>query len=746
MNSTNNEIYKIAKYLDKYTKESNKEGGVYLQKLDNYLHKVQRGGGDVHDLAKQIGLMVKEVIEKHQQAKSELQKSLGGVKGDSVDAKVSSLRSQISELEETIKQRKEQSARAASASPSPSPSPKAAASAPEVLTFETLSRENITTIAGTVLAQIICDLATDHVRELISDQTIIQLVSDVGTLQISQIITDIKQNFGSLTASSILKIIYTTNIFDNLPKDYKTTILIIEITIAILKIKEKILGKTRDEISELIKIVTGILRLSKEECKEIISKLFIEYVNSNESSKSIISHESFIEYYEDDWRYRISCTTKDNFPQEITAKEVCRRLDIEGKIKEEIITHPTQILTWNMYKFWTIVFVIYMFYNRLKPFDVVNEVFKDDNNAIVALKVAQQLMYMKFEAMEIREGKKVDDVEMRTVRGVSVIIDYLDKKKNDIAIFKEYVKDAYEKKVEYIHLDDFIKFKLQQLSSAPIASSPAAARASSSALATALAPVSPAPVRASRASSALASSAPIASASPALGSSASFASLRASPASSNPASASSNPASAAPASPAPASSVPQKDHSNPFSKKFDIVGFTITKESDISPYVIPDDQKEKVLEVLSPELKKKSKDVKLLSDQKKARIEFTEDLPIKDILNEINDRKDPQPTIFQTTGKKSGNPLNVWLFIVPVTYKIDENTDEPNKPYLEAINKLAEDELVKIASRMEGIKEGRQPVAQSPGGKAVVASTSQPYRTQQLSQYSSSGKSTTARQ
>ena len=103
MNSTNNEIYKIAKYLDKYTKESNKEGGVYLQKLDNYLHKVQRGGnGEVLELAQRIGKIVEEVIEKHQQVKSELQKSLRDVGGDNVKAKISTLRLQKKGLEETF--------------------------------------------------------------------------------------------------------------------------------------------------------------------------------------------------------------------------------------------------------------------------------------------------------------------------------------------------------------------------------------------------------------------------------------------------------------------------------------------------------------------------------------------------------------------------------------------------------------------------------------------------------------------
>ena len=34
MDYTKNQIYKYAKYLDKYTKNSNKDGSIYLQKLN----------------------------------------------------------------------------------------------------------------------------------------------------------------------------------------------------------------------------------------------------------------------------------------------------------------------------------------------------------------------------------------------------------------------------------------------------------------------------------------------------------------------------------------------------------------------------------------------------------------------------------------------------------------------------------------------------------------------------------------
>ena len=643
--------------------------------------------------------MVGQVIDEHQQAKGKLERLLDGVDGKDVKDKIGTLREQINGLKETIALKKAHL------------SPKAAsASAPEAITFGTLTRDNITNIDEIVLAQIIC--------ELIKNPNILPRNDDDKLLTIQSAIVDIIRDTGvqntefkTLTASIILKKIYTgEETLHFFTIDY-TIILSIEITIAILKIKEKILGDTHNEISELEQIVTGILRLPNDDCKEIVNKLFIEYVNSNDSSELIISYLSFTAYYENDWRYLIACTTENDFSQVITAKEVCRRLKIDEQIKKEIMNYHTQILTWKMLKDWTIVIVTWMLYNKHNNLlSDSYEFFKDIKNAIVAIKVAQQLMYMKFDAIKIRERKEVKPEEIQKVAGVSVIIDYLDKENDDIAIFKEYVKDAYsEKNVDYMTIEDFKAFKLQRTSPAPV----------------------PVRVRASVAAAGPASSATAGPAFPTLESS-----VLASPVSS----ALSEKGYTGP------KKIAQKDPSNPVSKKFDIVGFTITKESNISSYVIQENQKEKVLEVLPPELKKKSKDVEFSKDHKKARIEFTEDLSIKVILNEINDRKDPQPTIFQTTGKKSGNPLNVWLFIVPVTYKIDENTDEPNKPYLEAINKLAEDELVKIASRMEGIKEGRQPVAQSPGGKAVVASTSQPYRTQQLSQYSSSGKSTTARQ
>ena len=64
MDSTNNQIYKVAKYLDKYTKDGNKNNDVYLQKLNNYLHKIQHGGD--MQIVREIQEMVRQVIDMHQ--------------------------------------------------------------------------------------------------------------------------------------------------------------------------------------------------------------------------------------------------------------------------------------------------------------------------------------------------------------------------------------------------------------------------------------------------------------------------------------------------------------------------------------------------------------------------------------------------------------------------------------------------------------------------------------------------------
>jgi hypothetical protein len=79
MESINNQIYKYAKYLDKYTKTSNKKGSVYLQKLDKYLHKVQHGG-DVSELVEKIQSIVEQVIIKNDASRQHLDKVVAEVK------------------------------------------------------------------------------------------------------------------------------------------------------------------------------------------------------------------------------------------------------------------------------------------------------------------------------------------------------------------------------------------------------------------------------------------------------------------------------------------------------------------------------------------------------------------------------------------------------------------------------------------------------------------------------------------
>jgi hypothetical protein len=66
MDADNNQIYKVAKYLDKYTKD-----GAYLQKLNKYLHKVQYGG-DAMDIAREIQRMVGQVISMHENTRDAL--------------------------------------------------------------------------------------------------------------------------------------------------------------------------------------------------------------------------------------------------------------------------------------------------------------------------------------------------------------------------------------------------------------------------------------------------------------------------------------------------------------------------------------------------------------------------------------------------------------------------------------------------------------------------------------------------
>jgi hypothetical protein len=75
MDTDNSQIYKVAKYLDKYTKD-----GAYLQKLNKYLHKVQYGG-DAMDIAREIQRMVGQVISIHDDERKALMAKLQKLSG-----------------------------------------------------------------------------------------------------------------------------------------------------------------------------------------------------------------------------------------------------------------------------------------------------------------------------------------------------------------------------------------------------------------------------------------------------------------------------------------------------------------------------------------------------------------------------------------------------------------------------------------------------------------------------------------
>ena len=367
-----------------------------------------------------------------------------------------------------------------------------------------------------------------------------------------------------------------------------------------------------------------------------------------------------------------------------------------------------QMPIWNTNLRRNISYITWMLYNN-------KDTFYNTTNPILAIKVAQQLMYMKFNAIELR-GNKVEPYERKKIDDVKDIIAHLEANKGDIVQFKEYVIVTYENESEFT-LEAFKAFKKQQsASSAPASAPESAPKASESAPASAPAlreTVSISTKEQARQEQSRKEQAKQ------LGKEAQVKLPELKP-------------------------VPQKDLSNPTSKKFDIVGFTINK--GMSSYAIPEEQKEKVLEVLPTILRNNLKDENVLlnvSDitinqkkvkQTRARIEFKEFLSIRETL-QINDRKPLQPTQFETTGKNAGNPLNVWLFIVPATIKISENTNEQDKKYFEVINKLAEDELVKIASIMESIIErqkfaqsSRASSAQSPGDRGEAMTSRGPYR------------------
>jgi hypothetical protein len=148
---------------------------------------------------------------------------------------------------------------------------------------------------------------------------------------------------------------------------------------------------------------------------------------------------------------------------------------------------------------------------------------------------------------------------------------------------------------------------------------------------------------------------------------------------------------------------------NPTTKKFDIIGFTINKDGKPVAYAIPLEQVEKVLELLPRELKNnrdQQMPIELLPKDKNthARVTFTNSLSIIDTLNAVKNEI-PKKVQF-TTPPPSSKPLNVYLFIVPMTYPINEQTK--NREYYEAINEIEKAEMAKIHQAMNKQAEQRK--------------------------------------
>jgi hypothetical protein len=495
MDSTNNEIYKIAKYLDKYTKYGNKEGGVYLQKLDNYLHKVQYGGNrEIVKLAEEIGRIVTEVVDKHQKAKGELGEMVEGVVGEDLTDKIVALQEKKEGLEKTIAQKEAELAREASSS-APVPVSAPASAAPEPVTFETLTDEQLKKLNQVSLYELVCQMAK------------------------------IDPN------NNDLKVAFTKRV--------------------------------------------GVPN------------------------------------FQDDWNF----------------KDLLNELCIE-------------------------------------------QYFKEDKNIINLMKMILALLQLH---SKFSTGSAPSEIEK--IEEIYNIIEHLDKNGDDIQLFNRYIKEEILKKEDYTFtFDDFEQFKEQLKTASQAPPAPSVASSPTQAFIRERVPPSSEVLAQQVLAEKLSKEAQV-----------KHSELK---------------------------PVPQKDPKNPTSKKFDIVGFTINKQGQRSTYVIPEQQKTTVLEVLPRELKDQleNENVQLL-ENKKARIEFKNFLLIKEILRQINERESLLPTKFLTTGKTQGNTLLVWLFIVPMTYNLDKNTQ--NKEYFDAINKIEEEELKKIAFIMDGIIKGRQPVAQS---------------------------------
>jgi hypothetical protein len=170
MDSTNNQIYKIAKYLDKYTKDGNKNNDVYLQKLNNYLHKVQHGG-QAMDIVEQIQGMVGQVIGMHQREGYTLTTKLQELGGKHKLGQLVTYESVVQELRKKIEN---------AATSAPVPTLVAPVSQQSELTFEKIKNMTLTDFATIALnrAGINSVKAKNGVIELLEKSTFQEFITD----------------------------------------------------------------------------------------------------------------------------------------------------------------------------------------------------------------------------------------------------------------------------------------------------------------------------------------------------------------------------------------------------------------------------------------------------------------------------------------------------------------------------------------------------------------------------------------
>jgi hypothetical protein len=169
----------------------------------------------------------------------------------------------------------------------------------------------------------------------------------------------------------------------------------------------------------------------------------------------------------------------------------------------------------------------------------------------------------------------------------------------------------------------------------------------------------------------------------------------------------------------------QLDPNNPITNKFDVVGFYINKQNHVIESFLPEDQK-LVLSIFNDTIRSKVTQQAIqwlepnkqarITQYKKARITFTEQLPIKEVLKSVN--IDPPK---QVEFKKETYFYNIYMFIVPMTYPITDTTK--NKEYFEAINAIQAEEMAKIKEKMRKIAQTRQlPTSSAPKSQITLSS------------------------